>query len=75
MIEIPDFATKISSIVASNGVSFIEATIELCNNENYEIEFLAEVIRNNPLLFNTIEKEAQSLHCIKKEFFHERLPL
>ena len=38
MIEIPDFVDKIVSIVDTHNITFFDAAIKLCEDENYEIE-------------------------------------
>jgi hypothetical protein len=72
MIELTDFVTKISNLVTKHQIPFIDATLKLCEDENYEIEHLAGIIRNNPLLFTKIEEEAAALHFIPKI---DKLPL
>lgn len=66
IFELTDFRSKISELVYMHDISFIDAVIKLAEDENYELEYLAGVIRKNPFLFASIEKEAVSLNFLPK---------
>jgi hypothetical protein len=72
MIEIKDCVHKICDLVKKHDISFIDAVLKLSEDENYEIEYLAGIIKNNPLLFTNIQQEAENLNFLPKT---ARLPI
>lgn len=59
-----EFSYKIECIVADHGISFMDAIVEYCENNNIEIEVAAQMI--NSSLRSKIEMEAEKLRLIPK---------
>ncbi len=62
----------IEKITETYKIGYIDAVIHYCEENNLEVEFLGELINQNPNLKAKIELEAEELHYLKKT---DRLPL
>jgi len=67
-----DLSKSIEDIVWMKDVSYIDATIIYCNENNLEFETVASAIRMNSNLKGKLQIEAESLNFIKKT---SRLPV
>lgn len=63
---------KIEEMVQENGIDYIDAVISYCEDNNLEIESVADIIQKLPNLKLKIELEAEELHYLKKT---ARLPV
>lgn len=66
------FNSDIEDIVYMKDVTYIDAVVEWSKNNNYDIDYAAELVNNNPIIKSKIEIEAQNLGVIKKSL---RLPI
>ena len=68
-----DFAKEIEKIVTSRSISFFDAVIYYCENNNIEVETVASIIKQSTLLKTKIQHEAEDLNMMKKT--GARLPI
>lgn len=61
-----DFFGDIESLVKKSGVTYIDAIIHYAEQHDLEVEYLAGIASKNPQLKAKLQKEAESLHFIKK---------
>ena len=71
MIVSEEFLTEVRSIAASDGVSHMEAVIEVCTKRGIEIEVAASIIKMNPTIKALVQKDAEDLNYLPKT---KRLP-
>ncbi len=67
-----DISRKIEEKAKSYSISYIEAAIDYCEKNNLEVEFIGELILQNPNLKAKIQDEAENLNFLKKT---DRLPI
>lgn len=56
---------QIEKIVKFGNVSYIEATIDYCEKNNLEIDYIASIIRKNAEIKSKVEQEALKLKSLK----------
>ena len=66
VIKNRNFVEEIEDFCYINKTAYIDAIIHWCLNNNYEIEYAAELIRQNPVLKSKIQMEAEDLNFLKK---------
>lgn len=66
------FIREIEAICKRDQIKYVDAVIYFCEENNVEIESMAPLIRNNPLLHSKIREEAEQLNYLEKT---TRLPL
>lgn len=62
-----DFFGDIERHVATGDVSYIDAIIHYAETHDLEVEYLAQLASKNPNLKAKLQREAESLHFIKKK--------
>ncbi len=67
-----DVSKKIEKMAEEGNVGYIEAAVDYCERNGLEVEFVGELINQNPALKTKIEYEAETLNFIKRI---DRLPL
>lgn len=65
-------AKSIDDLVYMHDIDYIDACLLYCEQNNVEIEFLGELIRNNPYIKAKVQHEAEDLNFLKKTV---RLPI
>lgn len=71
MIISDDFLKEIRVLAKQDGITHMEATIEVCERHDIEIEVAASIIKNNPKLKALIQIDAENLNFMPKT---KRLP-
>lgn len=66
------FLREIENICKTDRITYMDAVVYFCEQNNIEIESMADVICNNALLLSRIQEEAEQLNYIEKT---TRLPL
>ena len=61
-----DVTKRIESLAVDYGISYIDAVVHYCEHHDVEIEFIGELINQNPALKSKIELEASELHFLKR---------
>ena len=60
-----DVTKRIERLALDYGISYIDAVVHYCEHHDIEIEFIGEIINQNPSLKSKIELEASELHFLK----------
>lgn len=63
---------EIEKIRKNDNIKYMDAVLYFCEKNNLEVEMMARVICDNPLLHSRIQEEAEELNYIEKT---RRLPL
>lgn len=63
---------EIEKIRRNDNIKYMDAVLYFCEKNNLEVEMMARVICDNPLLHSRIQEEAEELNYIEKT---RRLPL
>lgn len=66
------FLQEIELIRNTDNVQYMDAVLFFCEKNNIELESVADIICNNPLLRARIQEEAEELNYLEKT---NRLPL
>ena len=66
------FIREIELIRRTDNIQYMDAVLFFCEKNNIEVESVADIICNNPLLHAKIQEEAEELNYIQKT---RRLPL
>jgi len=67
-----DISHKIEEKAKKHNISYIDAAIDYCEINDLEVEFIGELILQNPNLKAKIQDEAEELNFLKKT---DRLPI
>lgn len=67
-----DISKKIERMAEDNGIGYLEAAVDYCEKNGLEVEFVGDIISQNPNLKAKLEYEAENLNFMKKT---DRLPL
>lgn len=68
-----DFVKEIEQIVCDKNVDYFEAVIYYCERNNIELETAATLVKQNSILKNRIQYEAETLNMVKRS--GARLPI
>ena len=63
---------EIEKIRKNDNVKYMDAVLYFCEKNNLDVEMMARVICDNPLLHSKIQEEAEEMNYIEKT---RRLPL
>jgi hypothetical protein len=66
------FLREIEAICKTDKIKYMDAVLYFCEQNNLEVESVAKVILDNPLLHSRIQEEAEEMNYIEKT---RRLPL
>lgn len=61
-----DICEKIEDIVWKHDISYMDAIIHYCEENNVEVEVFAKAIKTNDMLKAKLQLEAESLHYLPK---------
>ena len=64
--SIPDFINDIEKMRQKNRVEYIDAIVTWCEKHNIEVEYVAGIIKKDPVLRSKLEVEAEGLNIIKR---------
>ena len=67
------FIAQINEMCSGESIEYIDAVIVWCERNNIELEFIAGVIKKDPLIKSKIQLEAEQLNFIKPA--GSRLPI
>lgn len=56
----------VEEMVSKEGLTYIEAIIEYCEQNSLEIETVSRTIRNNSIIKSKVQEEAEELNMIEK---------
>ena len=68
------FANEIEEIVWMKDVSYTDSVVIWCNENNYELEAAALLIKKDPVLRSKIKDEAETVNLLKTKK-GSRLPI
>jgi len=63
---------EISEYCYMNDIEYIDGVVDWCEKNNVEVEYIADIIKNNENFKLKIQYEAEDLNILKKP---KRLPL
>lgn len=66
------FLREIEAICKKDKIRYMDAVVYFCEQNNIEIESMADIICNNALLLSRIQEEAEQMNYLEKT---TRLPL
>ena len=66
------FLREIEMICKKDRIQYMDAVVSFCEENNIEVESIAKLICDNPLLQSKIQEEAEQLNFLEKT---TRLPL
>ena len=66
------FLKEIERIRKTDNVQYMDAVLYFCEKNNLEVESVADIICENPMLHARIQEEAEELNYIEKT---RRLPI
>jgi hypothetical protein len=61
-----NFIQEIETLCKKKNIEYIDAIILWCENNNLEIEYAAELIKNNMVIKSKIQVEAENLNFLKR---------
>jgi hypothetical protein len=64
--SIPDFINDIEKMRQKNRVEYIDAIVTWCEKHSIEVEYVAGIIKKDPVLRSKLEVEAEGLNIIKR---------
>ena len=64
--SIPDFINDIEKMRQKNRVEYIDAIVTWCEKHNVEVEYVAGIIKKDPVFRSKLEVEAEGLNIIKR---------
>ena len=72
MLNSEKLMTELNRIVQSSGTDYIDAVVHLCNEQGFEVEAVAAVIKKNPTMKAKLKMAAEDLNFLPKS---ARLPI
>lgn len=66
-----DIVEKLEEIVKENEISFLEACLVYCDENDIEVETLGDIIKRNQNMKSKIQVEAEELNFIKKKYINK----
>lgn len=70
--QLDSIIVDIENLVEMYDLSYIDACVLYCESNDLEVEYVGEIVQNNPSIKEKIQQEAEGLHYIKKM---DRLPI
>lgn len=70
--KVKNFNIEIEKIILESQTDYIDAVIMWCEKNNIEVEYAAELIKKDMVLFSKIKSNAEDLNILKKS---AQLPL
>jgi len=67
-----NYVQEIENLVRDKNIEYIDAIVHYCEKSGLEIEFLASVIKKDPVMKSKLQFEAENLNFMKKS---ARLPI
>lgn len=64
--DLARFMEEIDSMRKRTNVEYIDAIVHWCEKNNVEVEFVASIIKKDPIFKSKIAMEAQELNFIKR---------
>lgn len=61
-----NFFEIINNLVYTTNTSYMEAVVNWCESNGFEIEYAADMIQKNDNLKDKIQREAECLNMVKK---------
>lgn len=68
-----EFVLEIERIVKEKSIEYFEAVLHYCEMNNIEVETAAALVKQNSVLKNKIQVEAENINMIKRS--SARLPI
>lgn len=60
-----NFISQINHMCTTKNIEYIDAVIMWCEKNSIELEFIANIIKKDPLIKSKIQNEAEGLNYIK----------
>jgi Phage late-transcription coactivator len=60
-----NFISQINHMCTTKNIEYIDAVIMWCEKNSIELEFIANIIKKDPLIRSKIQSEAEGLNYIK----------
>jgi hypothetical protein len=70
--KVKNFNIEIENIILESQTDYIDAVIMWCEKNNIEVEYAAELIKKDMVLFSKIKSNAEDLNILKRS---AQLPL
>ena len=67
-----NFAMEIEELCQKSGVEYIDAVVYWCEKNKVEVEYVANLIKKDPVFKSKLQTEAENLNILKKA---ARLPI
>jgi hypothetical protein len=67
-----NYVQEIENLVRDKNIEYIDAIVHYCEKSGLEIEFLAGIIKKDPVMKSKLQFEAENLNFMKKS---ARLPI
>lgn len=61
-----NFIKEVLSLVESHNMDYMDAVIHYCEQNNIEIDAVAAIIKNSPIIKSKIQDEAEELNYLPK---------
>ena len=72
MIRTNNFVEDIEKLCRTKNMEYIDAAVMWCETNKIEVEFLANLIKKDPVMKSKIQLEAENLNILKRS---ARLPI
>ena len=66
------FLQEIERTCRQNNIEYIDAVIDYCERNKLEVEYIASIIKRDPVIKSKIQAEAEGLNILKRG---ARLPI
>jgi hypothetical protein len=60
------FATDVESLILERKMDYIDAVVYWCEQHNIEVDYAAQLVKNNAVLLSKIKSEAENLNILKR---------
>ena len=65
-IKLKNFYTEIETMCITDNIDAIDAILIWCERNNFEVESVASMIKENSVMLSKITEEAENLNFLKK---------
>ena len=65
-IKLKNFIVEVQTICNVDNIDMIDAVIVWCERNNFEVETVASLIKDNAVMLSKVTEEAENLNFLKK---------
>lgn len=66
IFDITKFTKDIERMREKNKVEYIDAIVTWCEKNKFEVEYVASIVKKDPVLKSKLQVEAENMNIIKK---------